>query len=176
MHGTACDLSPLLATKGTNSRSQHTKRPNIPPCAFVLDRKIQSLILRLRIPERLPRPMPNTYQISPHSHVLLPLPPFPPQNSHSPANKPRKKKTHSRRKLPKLMPHHLLRDRHFIVDLPVVHLEPEPDEIGQDRRAARLRFDGGRALAWFRGHDGEAGGRDDGGQCLDDRGVFGRWE
>lgn len=54
------------------------------------------------------------------------------------------------------MPHHLLRDRHVIVYLPIVHLELEPDEVGQDGRAARLRFDGGCALAWFGADDGEA--------------------
>lgn len=74
-----------------------------------------SPVLRLRIPERLPR----------------------------------------RRKLPKLMPHHLLRDCHIIINLPIMHLELEPDEIGQDRRAPRLRFDGRGPLAWFGAHDGE---------------------
>ena len=55
------------------------------------------------------------------------------------------------------MPHHLLRDRHVIVYLPIVHLELEPDEVGQDGRAARLRFyRGGCALAWFGADDGEA--------------------
>ena len=66
----------------------------------------------------------------------------------------------SRRELPKLMPHHLLRDRHIVVYLPVVHLELEPDEVRQDGRAARLRLDGGRALAWFGADDGEAGGEE----------------
>lgn len=39
-----------------------------------------------------------------------------------------------------------------------MHLELEPDEMGQDRRAARLRFYGGGALAWFGADDGEAVG------------------
>lgn len=66
------------------------------------------------------------------------------------------------------MPHHLLRDRHVVVDLPVVHLEVQPDEVGQDGRAARLRFDGRGALARFGGFDGEAvGGRERGGWVSD---------
>ena len=58
------------------------------------------------------------------------------------------------------MPHHLLRDRHIIVDLPVMHLELEPDEIRQDRRAARLRFYRGCTLAGFGSDDWEAVGGD----------------
>ena len=57
------------------------------------------------------------------------------------------------------MPHHLLRDSNIIIYLPVVHLELEPDKIGQDRGAARLRFDWGCTLAGFRGDDWEAVGR-----------------
>lgn len=40
-----------------------------------------------------------------------------------------------------------------------MHLEFEPDEVGQDRRAARLRFDRGCTLAGFGGDDWEAVGR-----------------
>ena len=69
------------------------------------------------------------------------------------------------------MPNHLLRDRHIIVNLPIVHLELEPDEVGQDRRAAGLRFDGARTLAGFRGDDGEAAIRDD--QRVSDRLIDG---
>ena len=58
------------------------------------------------------------------------------------------------------MPHHLLCDRYIGVNLPVVHLELEPDEVGQNRRAARLRFYRGCTLAGFGGDDGEAVGRD----------------
>ena len=58
------------------------------------------------------------------------------------------------------MPYHLLRDCNIIVYLPVVHLELEPDKIGQDRGAARLRFDWGCTLARFGGDYWEAGGRD----------------
>lgn len=57
------------------------------------------------------------------------------------------------------MPHHILRDRYICVNLPVVHLELEPDEVGQNRRAARLRFYWDRTLAGFGGDDGEAVGR-----------------
>ena len=58
------------------------------------------------------------------------------------------------------MPHHLLRDRYIVVNLPVVHLELEPDEVGQNRRAARLRFYRGCTLAGFGDDDWEAVGRD----------------
>lgn len=54
------------------------------------------------------------------------------------------------------MPYHLLRDCNIIVYLPIVHLKLEPDEVGQDRRAARLRFDWGCTLARFGGDDGKA--------------------
>ena len=37
-----------------------------------------------------------------------------------------------------------------------MHLKLEPDEVGQDRRAARLRFDWGCTLARFGGDDGKA--------------------
>ncbi len=52
------------------------------------------------------------------------------------------------------MPHHLLRDRHIVVYLPVVYLKFEPDEIGQNGGAACLRFDWGCSLAGFGGDDG----------------------
>ena len=58
------------------------------------------------------------------------------------------------------MPHHLFRDRYIGVNLPVVHLELEPDEVGQNCRAARLRFYRGCTLARFGGDDGEAVSRD----------------
>ena len=54
------------------------------------------------------------------------------------------------------MSHHLLGDCYIVVNLPVVHLELEPDEVGQNRRAARLRFYWGCTLARFGGDDGEA--------------------
>ena len=59
------------------------------------------------------------------------------------------------------MPYHVLRDRYIGVNFPVVHLELEPDEVGQDRRAARLRFYRGCTLAGFGGDDGEAVSRDE---------------
>ena len=58
------------------------------------------------------------------------------------------------------MPYHLLRDRYIGVNLPIVHLELEPDEVGQNRRAARLRFNRGCTLAGFGVDDGEAVGKD----------------
>ena len=57
------------------------------------------------------------------------------------------------------MPHHLLRDRYISVDLPIVHLELEPDEVGQNCRAARLRSYRDCTLAGFGDDDGEAVGR-----------------
>ena len=56
------------------------------------------------------------------------------------------------------MSHHVLRDCHFNIPLPVMHLEFEPDEVGQDRRAARLGSDWGRTLAGFGADNGEAEG------------------
>ena len=47
------------------------------------------------------------------------------------------------------MSHHILSDRHIVVDLPIVHLELEPDEVGQDGGAPRLRFDRDDTLAGF---------------------------
>lgn len=39
------------------------------------------------------------------------------------------------------MPYHRLRDRHINVVLPIVHLELQAHEIGQDGRGARLGLD-----------------------------------
>ena len=54
------------------------------------------------------------------------------------------------------MAHHLLRDSNISVNLPVMHLEFEPNEVRQDRCAARLGFYRGCTLAWFWGDDGES--------------------
>ena len=54
------------------------------------------------------------------------------------------------------MPHHVLRDRHIMIHLPIMHLELESNEIGQDRCAARLRFDWRCTLAGLGGDDWEA--------------------
>ena len=54
------------------------------------------------------------------------------------------------------MPHHILRDRHIMVDLPVIHLELQSYEIRQDGRAACLCFNRWRALAWSRANDIQA--------------------
>lgn len=40
------------------------------------------------------------------------------------------------------MPDHVLLDGHGVVDLPVVHLERQAHEAGQDRRGPGLRADG----------------------------------
>lgn len=64
-----------------------------------------------------------------------------------------------------------------MVDLPVVHLELEPDEVGQYGRGARLRFDWGGPLAGFGLDDGEAVGGEGGrvsGWMME--GWFCRWE
>ncbi len=47
-----------------------------------------------------------------------------------------------------------------MIHLPVMHLELEPDEMGQDRRGARLCFYRGGPLAWFGADDGEAVGEE----------------
>ena len=60
-----------------------------------------------------------------------------------------------RRKLPQLVPHHLLLDVDVVVDLAVVHLEPEPYEAGQDGGRARLRADGRGALPGLGADDRE---------------------
>ena len=55
------------------------------------------------------------------------------------------------------MSHHILGDGHVVVDLPVVHLELEPHEAGQDGGGARLRSDRRRRfLAGLGAYDGEA--------------------
>lgn len=60
--------------------------------------------------------------------------------------------------LPELVPHHILRDRDVVVHLPVVHLELQPDEVGQDRGRALLRADRHDFLARRRAHNRESGG------------------
>ena len=59
------------------------------------------------------------------------------------------------------MAHHIFRNRHIIVNLPVMHLELEPDEIGQDGRAACLCLNRRSILARLGGGDGEPADRDD---------------
>lgn len=54
------------------------------------------------------------------------------------------------------MPNHILRDRHVMIDLPIMHLEFQAHKIRQDGCGAGLGFDGGCALAWWRSDDGEA--------------------
>ena len=56
----------------------------------------------------------------------------------------------SRGKFSQLVAHHVLRNRHVMVDLAVVHLKLQPDEIRQNGRAARLCLDGRRTLPCWR--------------------------
>lgn len=55
---------------------------------------------------------------------------------------------HIRNILPQLPPHHLLRDSHLVVLLPVVHGEPQPDKVRQDGGCSFLRSDRGRVRGW----------------------------
>lgn len=48
------------------------------------------------------------------------------------------------------MTHHVLRDNHIMIHLPIMDLELEPDEIRQDGCRTRLRLDRNNLLA----HDG----------------------
>jgi hypothetical protein len=54
---------------------------------------------------------------------------------------------YSRRELSQLMPYHILRDGHIMINLPIVDLELQPYEVGQDGRGARLCLDGRRLLS-----------------------------
>ncbi len=54
------------------------------------------------------------------------------------------------------MPHHILCNRHIMVDLPVVNLKFQAYEIRQDGGGASLCFDWGDLFASFRADDGEA--------------------
>lgn len=63
-------------------------------------------------------------------------------NSSAPPTIPQLYSTeNSRRKLPQLVPHHLVRNHNVVVHLAVVHLEDESHHVGQDARRARLRAD-----------------------------------
>jgi hypothetical protein len=45
------------------------------------------------------------------------------------------------------MPYHILCDGHIMINLPIVDLELQPYEVGQDGRGARLCLDGRRLLS-----------------------------
>lgn len=64
---------------------------------------------------------------------------------------------YSRRKLPQLVPHHLVRNHHVVVHLTVVHLEYQSHHVGQDGRRARLRADWRDFLAGEDFEDWETG-------------------
>ena len=53
------------------------------------------------------------------------------------------------------MPDHILRDRDIMIDLPVVHLELQPHEVGKDGGSAGLRANRRLPLAGFGAGDGE---------------------
>jgi hypothetical protein len=53
------------------------------------------------------------------------------------------------------MPNHILRDQNIMINLPIIHLEFQPDEIRQDGCASGLRFDRGGFLAGRRADDVE---------------------
>ena len=72
------------------------------------------------------------------------------------------------------MPDHILSDRHLIVNLPVMHLELQPDKVREDGGGSRLCFYGRRALAWYWPDDGESISSlvfDDGGRVMSWGGV-----
>ena len=64
-----------------------------------------------------------------------------------------------RRKLPQLVPDHVLRDGDLVVALAVMNHELQIDKVGQDNGGARLRLDRRLALAGLGAGDGEAVGR-----------------
>lgn len=64
---------------------------------------------------------------------------------------------YSRRKLPQLVPHHLVRNHHVVVHLAVVHLEYQSHHVGQDGRRTRLRADWRDFLAGEDFEDWETG-------------------
>ena len=64
-------------------------------------------------------------------------------------------KENLRRKLPKLVADHLLRDGHVVIHLAVVHLELQADEVRQNGRGPRLRPDRWDLLSWGWACDGE---------------------
>jgi hypothetical protein len=53
------------------------------------------------------------------------------------------------------MPHHVLRDRHLIVDLAIVNLEGQANKVGQNGRRSCLRSDRRRPLAYGNLNDWE---------------------
>lgn len=103
-------------------------------------------------------PTPQISLRTPKTRPVLPThPPSSPLQSPNHTTQETNKMENSRRKLPQLMPHHILRDRHLVVDLPVMHLELQPHEIRQDGGGSRLGFYRRCALARLRADDGESG-------------------
>jgi hypothetical protein len=56
------------------------------------------------------------------------------------------------------MSHHIFGDRHIIVDLPIVHLELQPDKVGQYCRRSGLCLYWLGFLAWSCSDNGEPAG------------------
>jgi hypothetical protein len=63
---------------------------------------------------------------------------------------------HLLRELSQLMTHHILSYPHIIVDLPIVHLEYQPDEVREDRGASCPCLDRRYPLACLWTNDWEA--------------------
>lgn len=70
------------------------------------------------------------------------------QKTENRKQKPENERENIRNILPQFPPHHLLRDSHLVVMLPVVHCEPQPDEVRQDGGRSFLRSDRGRVWGW----------------------------
>lgn len=106
-------------------------------------------------------PYSTTWYLDNMIHATIRCPPQSPHPSTQPQPQPRSflvpdEGLPRRRELPQLVPHHLLLDVDVVVDLAVVHLEPQPHEAGQDGRRARPRADGRRALPGLGADDREA--------------------
>lgn len=56
------------------------------------------------------------------------------------------------------MAHHVLCNRHVVVDLAIVYLESQADEVGEDCSGAGFGLDGRCELARFGPHDWETVG------------------
>ena len=93
----------------------------------------------------------------PKTPLASPTRPNPTPTSHS----PERKFLPGLRELPQLMPHHLLAHHHWQIILPIMHHEPQPDEVGHDGACAGFGVDRGVVL--------QRGG--EGGEC----GEVGAW-
>lgn len=151
-----CDPQPANALPMHNPSNPHA-----PYLFFVCLYENLFLVLQTPIESQHSSHHVPTPQISlrtPKTRPVLPThPPSSPLQSPNHTTQETNKMENSRRKLPQLMPHHILRDRHLVVDLPVMHLELQPHEIRQDGGGSRLGFYRRCALARLRADDGESG-------------------